>query len=250
MTRQSVYRSWKNEAGSFKDGLKSSIIGPLLLMFALPIISLVWPCCHLGVTSLVSLAKHKGLMGLSLPMFHQIMSQCQIIVSFALFQVVLLFLVPGASFEGPVSPRGHKEMHRHNGFACFVVSIAVYFLMILSGLHEAGRVFRELGALLVVLNFASIVICVLLFFKGMFLPSPDTDRSGNFVLDFFWGTELHPRIFGINVKTFVVTRLGMIGWGILLLEYAAEHHRVFGNVADSMIVAVALQLVYIAKFFW
>ena len=62
------------------------------------------------------------------------------------------------------------------------------------------------------------------------------------------GTELYPNILGWDVKRFTNCRFGMMGWPLLLLSYAAKQHEVYG-LSDSMMVAVGIQLVYIAKFF-
>ena len=43
-------------------------------------------------------------------------------------------------------------------------------------------------------------------------------------------------------------RFGMMGWPLLLLSFAAKQEEVYG-LSDSMVVAVALQLLYITKFF-
>jgi len=92
----------------------------------------------------------------------------------------------------------------------------------------------------------------MLYLKGAWWPSGargDVDRSGNVVLDYYWGTELHPRIANFDIKSFVVTRWGMIGWALLVIDFAAEQYRRTGVVYDSMWVAVVLQIVYIVKFF-
>ena len=40
----------------------------------------------------------------------------------------------------------------------------------------------------------------------------DHSVSGNFIFDYYWGTELHPRIAGWDVKLFINSRIGMMGW--------------------------------------
>ena len=40
----------------------------------------------------------------------------------------------------------------------------------------------------------------------------------------------------------------MMGWPLLILCYAAKQHQTYG-LSDSMLVSVAIQLVYITKFF-
>src|SRR5690606_21329545 len=67
--------------------------------------------------------------------------------------------------------------------------------------------------------------------------------------DYYWGTELYPKIFGWDVKMFTNCRFGMMSWPLILLSYLAKQQQLYGVISDSMWVAVALQLIYIAKFF-
>jgi len=90
-----------------------------------------------------------------------------------------------------------------------------------------------------------------LMIKGLTFPSgPDHGSTGNWVVDYYWGTELYPRIFGWDVKTFTNCRFGMMGWAIMCIDYAGWQLTHNGTIADSMVVSVAIQLVYIFKFFY
>src|SRR5207248_1300925 len=73
--------------------------------------------------------------------------------------------------------------------------------------------------------------------------------SGNPIFDYYWGTELYPSVLGWNLKMFTNCRFGMMAWPLILLSFAAKQQERCG-LSSSMAVAVALQLVYIAKFFW
>jgi 7-dehydrocholesterol reductase len=68
------------------------------------------------------------------------------------------------------------------------------------------------------------------------------------IFDFYWGTELHPSIFGVNIKQFTNCRFGMMSWGLIILSFAFKQNEL-NCLNRSMIVAVCLQLVYITKFF-
>ena len=90
----------------------------------------------------------------------------------------------------------------------------------------------------------------MLYVKGRFAPSSsDHGTSGNPVFDYYWGTELYPRILGWDVKMFTNCRFGMMAWPLILVSFAAKQAETVG-LSDSMAVAVGLQLVYIAKFYW
>merc|ERR1711957_88441 len=69
-------------------------------------------------------------------------------------------------------------------------------------------------------------------------------------MDFYWGMELYPRIFGWDVKMFTNCRAGMMFWAVGILCFAHKNAEVNGGTMKiGMAVNVALQLIYISKFF-
>jgi 7-dehydrocholesterol reductase len=100
------------------------------------------------------------------------------------------------------------------------------------------------------MNIFALSFCAFLYLKGKYFPSStDCGSTGNVIFDFYWGTELYPRIFGWDVKQFTNCRCGMMFWPLFILSCAFKQYEMHGTVADSMIVNVALQLIYITKFF-
>jgi len=101
------------------------------------------------------------------------------------------------------------------------------------------------------MNLVAYVSVGLLYFKARFKPSlGDHGTSGHFITDFYYGTELYPRVCGVDVKMFVNCRFGMMGWGILIISFLAGQYQRFNHVSDGMCVSVALQLIYITKFYY
>jgi 7-dehydrocholesterol reductase len=170
---------------------------------------------------------------------------------FAATELVLMRLLPGKTFHGPVTPKGNVPVYKANGVAAFAVTLSL-FVGGSWGLHlfRAAVLYDHFGEIVGALNCFSLGFCLLLYLKGRFAPSTsDAGLSGNPVFDYYWGTELYPTVLGWNVKLFTNCRFGMMGWPLLLLSFAAKQHELYG-LSDSMAVAVALQLVYIGKFFW
>jgi 7-dehydrocholesterol reductase len=174
----------------------------------------------------------------------------QILGIFAASQLLLMRLLPGRRVYGTITPEGHVPEYRANGVPAFLISVAL-FLGCSYGLgwFSAGVVYDHFGALLGASNVFSLCFCLLLYFKGRFRPSSrDHGHTGNPIFDYYWGTELFPRIGGWDVKQFTNCRFGMMGWPLILLSFAAKQHELHG-LTDAMIVSVAIQLVYIFKFF-
>jgi 7-dehydrocholesterol reductase len=172
------------------------------------------------------------------------------LATFAAFQLFLMKAVPGKPFAGPVTPKGNTPIYKANGLACFLITIVTFFLASFKlQLFSPTILYDHLGPILGALNSFSLLFCLFLYFKGKKAPSStDHGASGYRLFDYYWGTELYPRIYGWDIKMFTNCRFGMMGWPLLLLSYAAKQQELYG-LSDSMIVAVSLQLIYIAKFF-
>jgi len=175
----------------------------------------------------------------------------KILAIYASFQLILMRIIPGKPFLGPVTPKGNIPVYKANGVPCFLITLTTYF----AGAHlfhwfSPSLLYDNLGSLLGALNLFSLLFCGFLYLKGIFAPSSsDHGISGNPLFDYYWGTELYPRIFGWDVKQFTNCRFGMMGWPLLILSYAAAQQKLYG-LSDAMVVSVLLQLIYVAKFFF
>lgn len=175
----------------------------------------------------------------------------KMIAVFMIAQLTLMKLVPGKLFLGPMTATGHVPKYKANGFQCFVLSILLYVGGGVSGFYNGGIIYDKLGEVLSALTVFSFGFCFMLYVKGKYYPSTeDHGGSGNFIFDYYWGMELYPRILGFDVKVFTNCRCGMMFWGISIIAYAWKQYELYGYVANSMMVSVALQLVYVAKFFY
>lgn len=169
---------------------------------------------------------------------------------YAASQLLLMKVVPGKPFLGPISPKGNVPVYKANGVLCFLITVAMFcFLTFGLNLFSASLLYDELGAILGALNILSLGLCLALYFKGIYAPSSsDSGSTGNFLFDYYWGTELYPRVFGWDVKQFTNCRFGMMGWPLLLISYAAKQSELYG-LSSAILISVSLQLIYIAKFF-
>ncbi len=174
---------------------------------------------------------------------------------YAAVELLLMRVLPGARFEGPVTPTGNVPVYKANGVAAFATTM-ILFVGLSSwgvGLFPASIIYDNFGDILGALNIFSLFFCLGLYLKGRYAPSTsDHGLSGNFIFDYYWGTELYPQVLGWHVKMFTNCRFGMMGWPLIILSFAAGQAEPtqHGAISNSMIVAVAIQLVYIAKFFW
>lgn len=174
----------------------------------------------------------------------------KMILVFALLQLGLMKVVPGSVFYGPETSTGHTPLYKANGFFCYLITLACFYL---GGFHwklfSPTLIYDHFGELLGALNCFSLIFCLILYFKGRFMPSTaDSGSSGNFIFDYYWGTELYPRLGGWDVKQFTNCRFGMMSWPLIILSFATKQSELYG-LTNSMAVSLLLQFIYITKFF-
>ena len=175
----------------------------------------------------------------------------KIIIPYASFQLLLMRLVPGKTVSGPVSPSGFVPTYKENGLSSYLLTLSAYFVCSRAlNLFNPVDLYEHYLELAGAMNLFTLFLCVLLYAKGRLYPTAaDRCLRGSVVTDYFWGTELYPRILGWDIKQFTNCRFGMMSWALLILCYAEKQYYTHG-LSDSMIVAVALQLMYVTKFFY
>lgn len=169
----------------------------------------------------------------------------------AVLQLAMMKLLPGKPFTGTITPMGNLPEYRDNGLASYLITFALFLgASVGLGWFSPGIVYHEFGELLAALNISALVFCLVLYLKGRFAPSTtDSGHSGNFIFDYYWGTELYPRIAGWDVKMFTNCRFGMTGWAIAVTSYAFAQYEIHGSADWSILVSAALIVIYLGKFF-
>ena len=175
----------------------------------------------------------------------------KIIGVFAVLQLLLMRFLPGKTFTGTITPMGNLPEYKDNGLASYIITFALFFVCTL-GLHLflPSIVYDNFGDILGALNFTALAFCVFLYFKGRFFPSStDNSHTGNFIFDYYWGTELYPRILGWDVKQFTNCRFGMTGWAVAVTSFAFAQKNIYGTADWSIIISAAMLVIYLFKFF-
>lgn len=175
----------------------------------------------------------------------------KIVGYFALLQLALLVLVPGRWWLGTITPAGLRPSYKLNGPVCYSLTLALFWLGGVSfKIFNPSVVYDNYLEVLTFMCWFSYIMCFVFYFKGLYFPSSkDAGSTGNFIRDFFWGTELHPSFFGYYIKQYFNCRFSMIGWIVVMWCFAYKQYELYGKVYDSMLVSVALQTIYIFKFF-
>lgn len=234
-------------------------LGPLLLILLCPpAVFLFWytnVALEGSFLNLWKLISEEGLFptlfAIWKPIYFGTPSAWKILGCFAAFQLILMRLVPGKTWTGPITPNGNVPIYKANGVASFFLTLILFYLTTFQfKLFSPTIIYDNFGGILGALNIFSLFFCLFLYLKGRFLPSSsDASTSGNFIFDYYWGTELYPRILGWDIKMFTNCRFALMGWPLILLSFAAKQQELYGGISDSMLVAVSLQILYVTKFF-
>jgi 7-dehydrocholesterol reductase len=172
------------------------------------------------------------------------------ILLFSFIQIIYQICLPGPIVYGPMTRRGNQPEYKLNGLYAHILTYIIILSIYIHNKEDIYLVFDNFGNILQTLSLLNFSICVFLYFKGIYYPSTsDSSSSGNVIMDFYWGTELYPTIFGFNLKQFVICRFGMMSWMSLMSIYIMKQYQLYGYVSNSMMVSFGLQAVYCFKFF-
>lgn len=201
-------KMWSNSAGK-SIGLVPgrNTIGPLLLITLAPtFVILTFQTLTEFDGSLKLLWQEMKLKGI-LTALYQLWPTCKdletwrLIGTFLSLQLFLMRVIPGRSFQGPVTPSGHIPQYTGNGMQCYAVTIFLFLIGVHWGYFPGGIIYDHLGRILASMNVFALLFCSVLYMKGKFFPSTeDSGSTGNPIFDFYWGTELYPRILGWDVS--------------------------------------------------
>lgn len=245
---------WSSKEGKSEGLLPArQTVGPLFLMAVTPLAAILFVYANLNLQG--SLMKLGGLLmsdpigTIKLAYAAPSWSTIQFLIGFAAFEIALQLFLPGKPYKGPVTPAGHVPVYKANGMQAFIVTLAAFLLGSYGfGLFKPTIIYDHYAEMISALCIFSFFFCAWLTIKGLYFPSgPDSGTTGNIVMDFYWGTELYPRIGAWDVKLFTNCRFGLMLWALAPLSFAAAQIENTGVLSYAMMVNVSLQLVYLAK---
>ena len=173
------------------------------------------------------------------------------LLSYAAFEALLQLYLPGKKHFGPVTANGNVPEYKANGVLSLITTYAGFFAAWHFGLTSPKIVYDLFGEMLVAMSMFAFFFCIFLTFKGLYFPTDsDSGSTGSFLYDFYWGTELYPKLGPLNVKQFTNCRFGMMAWALLPVVFACYQYERDGFLADSALACVVLMCAYNAKFFY
>ena len=235
-------------------------IGPLLLMLTVPGSTVLLAYCVTKLNaSVIGLCNEIANKGLWKPLQDQWISNVcgytacwEMIGVFSLLQLILMRILPGREFDGPVGPNGHVPKYHANGLWAYLITCVLFIGCSSYGLNlfPASILIDLYQELVTTLVFFGIIFSSIIYIKGVFFPSTvESDLSGNVIFDFFWGTELYPRVLGWDVKVFICSRFGLMLWQLLVFSGLGYQQKVYGEVSSAYIATAVIQTQYLLKLY-
>ncbi|CAG0893075.1 unnamed protein product [Cyprideis torosa] len=165
----------------------------------------------------------------------------------------LFFLwIPSKKCYGSTTTYGETPEYVDNGMLFYLSSTFGFCALCYWYPQIATEIYDNMPSMIGALNVTALMACA-----GLLLQAKYAQQSSEIIpdfpilYDFYRGRELHPKILGVRVKQLACSRMGMITWQILPLAYLfTAIQRDGGQINYGFLVSVALQSIYIAKFYW
>ena len=195
-----------------------------------------------------------------------------LVLSFLAWSLLSL-LIPSKQFRGPVTPVGYVPVYSANGTQYYLFSLAAYLALVWCRPSLPLDIHAHFDDIISTLNIFSLLFCAYLLFKGgklkIFVSQmrfnstlfyftfsahhfPEVDeglKSAPLPYQFYSGIELHPRLLGVDIKQLTNCRFGMLGWALLVLNFAIASIQRNGFNFGPLANAVLINL-YLLKFFY
>jgi Delta14-sterol reductase len=153
---------------------------------------------------------------------------------------VLRKVVPGPVRLGQPLRDGTRKSYKLNGLYLLLILAGGLAVGELAGLHPLSTVHRLFWPLLVVANVFSVIHTVYLFAKR--------DGSHGVLHDFWFGAELNPELWGVDLKMFAYLP-SLMGLWVLNLSFGAAQWDALGHLTLRMALYQSFFTVYIFNYF-
>ncbi|XP_066559935.1 delta(14)-sterol reductase TM7SF2 isoform X2 [Amia ocellicauda] len=172
------------------------------------------------------------------------------VLAYTSLQGALYYLPFGQVAEGKIGHNGKRLQYNMNGLYAFAVT-----LLLLGGLWYRG-VFQGsmVGDRTLQLVCASTVVALLLssglHLHSLWLPPGQLVNYGkksNFLQEFALGRVADPRVGRIDMKQFVMVRIGFMGWAVVDLSFLLTEIEKHGAPSIPLLLVVTFHLLYILE---
>lgn len=167
------------------------------------------------------------------------------VLGFAVYLFLGSIVVPGPWRLGALLADGSRKSYKLNGLALLLLTAALVAVGTALGIVDLSVLHQHFWGLFVAANVLSIAVTAALYFGGR--NAKGAVREGLFA-DIWYGVELNPTWFGVDVKMFSY-RPSLMGLGLLNVSFAYVQWSRDGELSDAMLLYQAFTLVYVFNYF-
>ncbi|XP_023667919.2 delta(14)-sterol reductase TM7SF2 [Paramormyrops kingsleyae] len=175
----------------------------------------------------------------------------QVVVTFTVLQGVLYCLPFGKVIEGKVGHDGRCIKYSMNGLHALSVTLLLLAALWQRGIFRASMISGQVPQLVMACAAVSLLLSIALYLRS-FRARPQQlvnyGHKGNFLQAFALGRERDPSIGGIDMKLFVMVRIGFIGWALVDICYLLTEIEERGWPSPPLLLVVIFQMIYILDF--
>lgn len=157
-------------------------------------------------------------------------------------------VVPGPTRLGQPLPDGTRKAYKLNGLYLLLVLAAVLATGEALGLHPLATVHRLFWPLCVVANAFAFAHTAWLFVVGRRRQRAKRAADPGFLHDLWFGPELNPELWGVDLKMFAYIP-SLMGLWVLNLSFAAAQYEALGHLTTRMLLYQSFFTVYIFNYF-
>uniref|UniRef100_A0A9J2P6T4 7-dehydrocholesterol reductase n=1 Tax=Ascaris lumbricoides TaxID=6252 RepID=A0A9J2P6T4_ASCLU len=169
----------------------------------------------------------------------------KVLIFVVLLQFVFSLVLPYDSVI-VLNNYGEREWRKLNGFWSCVLVVLLYIMGASLGFYKGAVICSCWTEILSLLNTLSFILAIILYMKFQ-LNEPSPLEA---IYDIFYGSELAPTMFDVDVKHFLTYRVAFTIWPLYIISSLYYSYSLHGRITDGLVACSALQLTYIAKTQW
>ncbi|OZC07208.1 hypothetical protein X798_05786 [Onchocerca flexuosa] len=163
-----------------------------------------------------------------------------------LLQLIFHLVLP-KDFVTIVNSMGERECHPVNSFQSCILVILLFIFGSALGFYKASIIYIHWVHILSLLNVVSIIIVLFLYIRQR---SKDDDDNSDIISDLFFGTDLTPMIYSVDLKHFITYRIARTLWPLYIISSVYYNCSFYGEINNNLLSCAILQLIYIGKTHW
>jgi Delta24(24(1))-sterol reductase len=169
-------------------------------------------------------------------------------MTFFVVQLVLAATMPGLTMYGiEVAPDGKRLPYHCNGYLCYYICIAGFFLVHFYGIFPGTYIADHYGEMLTASMIIADITSVYWYILGRITTDPrncDFKSSGSIIYDFFMGTILYPRIGEVDIKMVAECRWSWLTLMLITSSFALKIYEVNGSITKEMMLMIYAHWLY------